>query len=237
VIRLGRLDERETVAMVESWLGGPLDADGLARIVESSSGNPLFARQLLSMLSDDGLLIRDGEGWTLASLPAGWLPPTIHALLSARIDRLASEDRRVLDPASVIGHIFPLAAVVALAEQAAPDEVARRADELERTQFLQRALEQDGVDFRAFHHIFIRDSVYESLLKRERASLHERFVAWADRVNGDRALEYEEILGYHLEQAHGFLSELAPADDHVRMLGADSSARLTSAGRRAFVRG
>ena len=107
----------------------------------------------------------------------------------------------------------------------------------ERTQFLQHAAEQDGIDFRAFHHIFIRDSVYESLLKRQRASLHERFVGWADRVNGDRALEYEEILGYHLEQAHRFLSELAPADDHVRTLGADAARRLLSAGRRAFVRG
>ena len=119
-IRLGRLDERETVAMIESWLGGRLDADGLARIVEASSGNPLFVRQLLSMLSDDGLLIPEGDGWTLSALPAGWLPPTIHALLSARIDRLAGEDRRVLDPASVIGHIFPLAAVAALAEGALP---------------------------------------------------------------------------------------------------------------------
>ncbi len=189
------------------------------------------------MLADDGLLIEEADGWVLAALPAGWLPPTIHALLSARIDRLAAEDRRVLDPASVIGHIFPLAAVAELADGAAPGEVGERADELERTQFLRRAAEQDGIDFRAFHHIFIRDSVYESLLKRQRASLHERFVVWADVVNGDRALEYEEILGYHLEQAHRFLSELAPADDHVRMLGADAAGRLTSAGRRAFVRG
>jgi class 3 adenylate cyclase/tetratricopeptide (TPR) repeat protein len=236
-ITLGRLDDTDTAAMIESLLEGPLDPAGLARIVEASSGNPLFARQLISMLGDDGLLIQEGDGWVLAALPAGWMPPTIHALLSARIDRLAAEDRRVLDPASVIGHIFALAAVTELAEGAAPGEVAQRADDLERTQFLQRAAEQDGIDFRAFHHIFIRDSVYESLLKRQRASLHERFVKWADEVNGDRALEYEEILGYHLEQAHRFLTELAPADDHARSLGADAAVRLTAAGRRAFVRG
>jgi predicted ATPase len=236
-ITLGRLGESETAAMVEAWLGGPLDAAGLTRIVAASSGNPLFTRQLLSMLHDDGLLIEEDGSWVLASLPSGWLPPTIHALLSARIDRLSTEDRRVVDPASVIGHIFALAAVAELADGADPGDVEQRADELERTQFLQRAAEQDGIDFRAFHHIFIRDSVYESLLKRQRASLHERFVQWADRVNGDRALEYEEILGYHLEQAHRFLSELAPADDHVRELGADAARRLQSAGSRAFVRG
>ena len=76
------------------------------------------------MLRDEGLLVHDGDGWMLRALPAGWLPPTIHALLSARIDRLEREDRHVLDPAAVIGHIFPLAAIAELADGLAPDEVA-----------------------------------------------------------------------------------------------------------------
>src|SRR5207244_1678486 len=57
------------------------------------------------------------------------------------------------------------------------------------------------------------------------------------RVNGGRALEYEEILGYHLEQAHRYLAELGPLDDHGRELGADGSRRLASAGHRARARG
>ena len=236
-IRLERLGAVETASMIEEWLGGPLDAAGLARVVDASSGNPLFAQQLVSMLRDDNLIVRDGRGWKLAAVPEGWMPPTIHALLSARIDRLEPADRGVLDPASVIGHIFPLAAVTELAEGIAAEDVTPRADELVRTQFLARAAVEHGFDRRAFHHIFIRDSVYESLLKRQRATLHEKFVGWADRVNGDRAVEYEEILGYHLEQAHRFLSELAPADEHARALGADAGRRLRSAGRRAFVRG
>src|SRR5262249_31367887 len=144
--------------------------------------------------------------------------------------------RSVIDPAAVIGHIFPLPAIVDMVEQLTMPDVSAHADELTRTQFLTLAPERDE-DFRAFHHVFIRDSVYESLLKRQRATLHERFVTWADVVNGDRAVEYEEILGYHLEQAHRFLSELAPADDHVRELGTDARHRLASAGRRAYVRG
>ncbi|MFZ1880444.1 MAG: adenylate/guanylate cyclase domain-containing protein [Gaiellaceae bacterium] len=236
-VRLDRLGADETRNLIESWLDGPVDTVGLERIVEASSGNPLFAQQLVFMLRDEGLLVRDGEIWKLASLPSDWMPPTIHALLSARIDRLEREDRSVLDPAAVVGHIFPLAAIAELADGLDPERVAARADELTRTQILQTEPERDGIDFRAFHHIFIRDSVYESLLKRQRASLHERFVEWADRVNGDRKVEFEEILGYHLEQAHRFLSELAPADDHVRLLGIDAARRLASAGRRAFVRG
>ena len=59
-----------------------------------------------------------------------------------------------------------------------------------------------------FRHVLIRETAYDGLLKRARATLHQRFVVWADRVNGDRAMEYEEILGYHLEQAYRYLGEL-----------------------------
>jgi class 3 adenylate cyclase/predicted ATPase len=236
-LTLGRLGVEETAAMVEELLGGPLDKTGLERIVEASSGNPLFAQQLISMLRDEGQLVPEGDGWLLSALPEGWLPPTIHALLSSRNDRLEPAARSVLDPAAVVGHIFPLPAIAEMVDQLTMPDVTTQADELMRTQFLTLAPDRDDDDFRAFHHVFIRDSVYESLLKRQRATLHERFVKWADVVNGDRALEYEEILGYHLEQAHRFLSELAPADEHVRELGADAGHRLASAGRRAFVRG
>ncbi len=225
--------------LIEAWVGGPVDPHGLERIVEASSGNPLFAEQLVSMLRDDGLLVAEGPVWKLAALPADWMPPTIHALLSARIDRLEREDRVVLDPAAVVGHIFPLAAISELADGLPPADVVVRADRLTRAQILQAAVEREHEqeDFRSFHHIFIRDSVYESLLKRQRAALHERFVRWADQANGDREVEFEEILGYHLEQAHRYLSELAPTDEHARQLGTDAARRLASAGRRAFIRG
>ncbi len=88
-----------------------------------------------------------------------------------------------------------------------------------------------------FHHVLIRDTAYEAVLKRARATLHERFVQWADRVNREGAVEYEEILGYHLEQAHRYLSELGPLDERGLALGADAARRLASAGQRAFARG
>ena len=61
----------------------------------------------------------------------------------------------------------------------------------------------------------MRDTVYNGLLKRTRANLHLGFVRWADKVNAerDRALEFEEILGYHLEQAYRYLGELGPLDE------------------------
>ncbi len=83
----------------------------------------------------------------------------------------------------------------------------------------------------------IRDTAYDGILKRARADLHERFVDWADHANRDRGAEFEEILGYHLEQAWRYLSELGPLDDHGREIGEDGARRLASAGRRAFARG
>ena len=88
-----------------------------------------------------------------------------------------------------------------------------------------------------FQHIMIRDTAYDGILKRARADLHERFVVWADGVNRDRGAEFEEILGYHLEQAWTYLSELGPLDDRGRAIGEDGARRLASAGRRAFARG
>src|SRR6185437_5844812 len=95
-----------------------------------------------------------------------------------------------------------------------------------------------GEAFR-FDHLLIRDAAYNGLLKRTRATLHERFVAWGDRVNRgrDREVEFEEILAYHLEQAHRYLGELGPLDDHGRELGRRAAERLRRAGGRAFARG
>ena len=95
-----------------------------------------------------------------------------------------------------------------------------------------------GAHYR-FAHVLVREAAYQGMLKRTRAALHERFVGWADQVNSDRdrAVEFEEILGYHLEQAHSNLKELGPLDDHGMELGRRAADRLSSAGRRAFARG
>ena len=64
------------------------------------------------------------------------------------------------------------------------------------------------------------------------------FVRWLDRANADndRGLAYEEILGYHLEQAHRYLSELGPLDDEAVAIGADAARRLSNAANRALAR-
>ena len=228
------LSAEASAQIVDNFLGdAEIADDARSRIVEAADGNPLYVEQLLSMMMDEGFLLLEDGVWRAEELEPGWVPPTINALLTARLDGLEREQRAVIDPAAVVGHFFQQPALHELVDDFVRDQVDTRLAELSSKQFVHP---DEGTLYR-FHHVLIRDSVYDGLLKRARATLHERFVQWADRVNGDRATEFEEILGYHLEQAHRYLIELGSADEHAIALGADASRRLASAGRRAFVRG
>ena len=88
-----------------------------------------------------------------------------------------------------------------------------------------------------FVHALVHDAAYRGLLKRTRAELHEKFVGWLDAVSGDRHTEYEEIRGYHLEQAFLALAELGPPDAHAIDLGRRGAGHLSSSGERARARG
>ena len=203
----------------------------------AAEGNPLFAEQLVRMLVDEGVLERSNGSWR-ATGPISELhvPPTIQALLAARLDTLAGGERSVIEPASVVGYVFADAAVSALTPPEVTPRVRTELTSLAQKHLVSRVDEGDESHHR-FQHIMIRDTAYDGILKRARADFHERFVVWADEVNRDRGAEFEEILGYHLEQAWTYLSELGPLDDRGRAIGEDGARRLASAGRRAFARG
>ncbi len=71
-----------------------------------------------------------------------------------------------------------------------------------------------GDDAYRFRHLLIRDAAYEALPKATRAELHERFADWLEEHGAD-LVELDEILGYHLEQAHRYRAELGPADERA----------------------
>jgi class 3 adenylate cyclase/tetratricopeptide (TPR) repeat protein len=210
------------------------------RIIESAEGNPLYAEQIFSMLLDDGLLRQTDEGWVASEEIAEHpMPPTIHALLTSRLDSLPTPERAVVDVASVVGLEFARNAVAALVPDTLQSEVDLRLDSLAGKHFLRRTRSHDdAARMYRFDHILIRDAAYGGLLKRRRAGLHEAFADWGDRVNTEsgRSVEYEEILGFHLEQAHAYLSELGEPDDHQRQLAKRAADKLTAAGHRAVAR-
>jgi class 3 adenylate cyclase len=240
LIVLQPLSDDDTGRMIDELLGrAGLDPAIVGRIVSAAEGNPLFVEQMVSMLVDNGTLRREGDGWVVSG-SAGEIvvPPSIHALLAARLDDLADGERAVVEPASIVGLVFAQDAVEHLIEPTWREEVPDDLASLARKQFVRPDMLDDEEAYR-FGHQLIRDTAYGSLLKRERASLHERFVEWADRINRQRGreTEFEEILGYHLEQAYRYRSELGPLDEHGVTLGKRASARLAPAGRRALARG
>ena len=241
MLSLEPLSREDASRIVDNLLGRVgIDEQVRERIVEAADGNPLFVEQLLSMMIDEGVVRRTDAGWVAADAVAEIaIPPTINALLAARLDQLAPEERLVIDAASVIGLIFAGSAVRELVADPVRHQVASLLDSLEGKQLVRvnRSALDDEDAFR-FQHILIRDAVYSGLLKRNRATLHERFADWGERVNRDRdRSEYEEILGYHLEQSYSFLAELGPVDDHGRELGERAFVKLSATGRRAFGRG
>ena len=163
------------------------------------------------------------------------VPPTIHALLQARIDSLDGDVRVVMERGSVEGEVFHRGAVAELSPDLVRGDVGSHLATLVRKELIRSTSstfpEDEGFRFR---HLLIRDAAYESLPKATRAELHERFADW---LSVHDLVERDEIVGYHLEQAHRYRAELDPADPALPALAEGVAARLGAAGRAALERG
>jgi DNA-binding SARP family transcriptional activator len=209
---------REEAGALVGAIAGEIGDVPRDRVVETADGNPLFVEQLVAYLGEAG-------PEALRSVP-----PTIEALLAGRLDRLEADERAVLERAAVAGKDFRLEAVLHLSP---PHEVAGVHDclaGLRRRGLLTTAGDPDGA-YR-FHHALVRDVAYAGMTKETRADLHERYSAWLER----RTEAVDEIVGYHLEQAHRYRAELRPRDPKLPDLARRAGARLASAGIRAFKR-
>jgi class 3 adenylate cyclase/tetratricopeptide (TPR) repeat protein len=214
VVQLGPLPGEDAVRLIDVLGGEALERADRNRILDGAEGNPLFVEQMLA------LAVEGAADETI--------PPTIHALLAARLDRLGTAERTVLEQAAVIGREFTVGAVASLS---ADSPVGSTLLSLVRRDLIEpdRSLIPGDDGFR-FRHILIRDEAYLSVAKKRRAELHERYANWLERAAGD----LDEIVGYHLEQAFRYRQELGTADP---ALATRAGERLGRAGRRAIGRG
>lgn len=238
-ISLEPLSQDDSERLVGNLLGASeLTPAARSRITEAAQGNPLFVEQIISMWMEDGTLSCEHGRWLFeADAKTTAIPPTISALLSARLDRLRREDRAVIAEASVVGQVFYRGAVQELSPPELAAQVPASLSTLTSKQFIRPEAssfaEEEGY---AFRHVLIRDAAYEAMLKKTRAELHERFASWLEKVAGERIAEYGEILGYHLEQAFRYREALGPVGESEVQLAKLAAGRLSSAGRRAFAR-
>jgi DNA-binding SARP family transcriptional activator len=218
LVELDTLAPEEADRLLEELGGEVLESDQRARIVVAAEGHPFFLEQLLALGLEGGLA-------------AHALPETVQALLAARLDRLGPGERAVLERGAVIGKEFQADDVAALLEPEAAPTVAAHMQTLAARGFVRPV---DGDAF-AFRHVLVQEAVYRAAPKRLRAELHERFADRLDAEHSDLA-DLDEFVGYHLEQAYRFRSELGESDRRAEGLARDAGRRLGSGGMRAFRR-
>jgi class 3 adenylate cyclase/tetratricopeptide (TPR) repeat protein len=218
VIQLEPLSDSQSARLVRQLADGRRPVRR-GEVMHAAEGNPLFLEHLVAMRTDD---------------PETRAPPTIQALLAARIDALPVDERRVIEAAAIEGRGFHRGAVQALVgenttavDSALGSLVARKLIRPDTSEFA------DDTGYR-FTHILVRDAAYDLLAKRTRADHHVAYVDWL-LAQDDRGSVPDEIAGYHLERANRYRAELGRPDDHRHVALAERAARhLTRAGRRAL---
>jgi tetratricopeptide (TPR) repeat protein len=197
----------------DALIGDAVSDELRERIARAAGGNPFFISEMLTMAAEDAHVD---------------VPPTLKALLAARLDQLDEAERKVLERGAVEGEIFHRGGVQALA----PDEtqVTTGLAALVRCKLVRPDRAQiAGDDGYRFRHLLIRDAAYDALPKAVRADLHVRFGDWLDE-HAHSLVERDEIVGYHLEHAARYMGELGQPDADVAERAA---VRLAAAGRRA----
>ena len=227
-LNLEALTDEEADALIDALLGEGDLAPGLRRqTATKAEGNPLFVEQMVALLTEHAGSETDVE-----------VPPTIQALLAARLDRLTELERIVLERAAVVGTRFWPSAVAELV----PTELRERVPALLGVLVKKELIRPDspvaaGNDAYRFSHILIRDAAYTALAKERRADLHERFATVIEATPSAQLADFHAVLGYHLEQAYRYRAEIAPWHDGQAELAARAANHLAVAGQRALARG
>jgi DNA-binding SARP family transcriptional activator len=227
-IELAPLAEGPAAALLDSLIGDQrIPPTARARLLETAAGNPLYLEQLAASLGEDA----GSEIWPV-------LPPTIQALLGARLQRLGPGASSVLASAAIVGKDFGVRAIRELLPPAARAPLSRNLQTLIAKGLVQYepSYRRPGEEY-SFRHILIQEAAYRAIPKSLRAELHHRFADWLEYVLWDPATERPEILGYHLEQSVRYLSELRPAEAQSSPLPARASGHLETAGHAAQNRG
>ncbi len=205
----------ESEAMLDV-LGDGLDPEARTRVIKASEGNPLFLEEMVALARERGTVE---------------VPPTIQALLAARLELLGVEERELLERGAIEGEVFHRLAVKAMAGARLAAEVELRLTGLVRKELIRpHPATISGDDAFRFRHLLIRDAAYDGLPKATRAELHERFARWLQDTAADLR-ELDEIAGWHLEQSVHYQQELGRDIDAA--LARSAVGHLRRAARRA----
>ena len=211
-LRLDPLGKESAEEMLSALLGDGHDLQPLKRlIIERTEGNPFFMEEMVQVLLDEGALVRDGTVVKLTRLLGDLkIPPTVQAILAARIDRLPPDEKRLLQTLAVLGREFALS-LVRQVVSVADDDINQMLGKLQLAEFIYEQPAAGDIEY-VFKHALTQEVAYNSLLIEQRKALHEC---------AGQALEsiFAEQLDDHLDELVRHYSRSDNAAKAVEYLG------------------
>jgi predicted ATPase/class 3 adenylate cyclase/DNA-binding SARP family transcriptional activator len=205
---LDPLGSDESARLVSLLPGvGELPEDVRRRILERAGGNPFFLEEIVRHLIDEGFLVWERERWQARTgIDRIEIPDNVQAVLLARLDLLAPDERRVAQRGAVVGRVFWDGAVAGLVDVQDLDAALRT---LRRREFVVERLSSSipGQREYMFKHVLVRDVAYESLTRAERGRAHATTASWIEQTSGERTGELAEVLAHHYDAAFSFLRD------------------------------
>jgi class 3 adenylate cyclase/tetratricopeptide (TPR) repeat protein len=228
-LRLEPLVGEDLTELLEVLLGYDPNLTTLRSFVmERASGNPFFAEEIVRALVDTGVLEGAPGNYRLARpLSSVEVPPTVQAVLAARIDALPAPEKRLLQEAAVIGYDVPLALLHAISGLT-EDDLGGLLGNLQAAEFLYAAQLFPDLQYR-FKHAFTHDVTYSGVLRHRRRDIHARVVDAIEELYVDRLGEQVERLAHHA--VRGDLKEKAV--HYLRQAGGKAAARAALSDARA----
>ncbi len=196
-LRAEPLPAESAGALLGDLLGAEPGLESVKRfLIERTDGNPFFLEESVRTLIEAGILAGDRGGYQLTKpLDGIRVPPTVQAVLAARIDRLPAVEKRLLQSAAVVGKDVPSPVLQAIADLG-EEELRRGLEELRAAEFLYEAKLFPDLEY-TFKHALTHDVAYESLLHERRRTLHRSIVGAIEQLHPDRLTEHAERLAFH----------------------------------------
>jgi tetratricopeptide (TPR) repeat protein len=196
-LRIDPLAPESAAALLHALMGDDRTLAPLTRVlIERTEGNPFFLEESVRTLVETHVLVGERGAYRMAKAPDAWqIPATAQAILDARIDRLAPENKRLLQAAAVIGKDAPFAVLHAIADM--PEDGLRRGvSDLQAAEFLYETSLWPDIEY-TFKHALTHEVAYASMLQDRRRALHARIVDAVEALYADRLAEQIERLAHH----------------------------------------
>jgi class 3 adenylate cyclase/tetratricopeptide (TPR) repeat protein len=208
-LRIDPLGREGVETMLTSLLGDDPGLPDLRRLlIARTEGNPFFLEECVRTLVETQVLTGKPGAYHLTRPPAGLqVPATVQAILAARIDRLAADDKRLLQTAAVVGKDLPYPLLQAVADMN-EDFIRQSLGRLQASEFLYEAALFPELEY-TFKHALTHEVAYGSVLAERRRALHERIADAIERLRADRLPEHVEQLAHHTFRAQSWARALS----------------------------